>query len=53
MCAPEPHRLPVWTPPRPGDLPPPKKAQFPDVVPKQIAAVGQQICTDLLNDHKP
>jgi hypothetical protein len=53
MCAPEPHRLPVWTPPRPGELPPPKKAQFPDVVPKQIATVGQQICTDLLTDHKP
>lgn len=53
MCAPEPHRLPTWTPPRPGDRLPPKKAKFPDIVPEQIAAVGQQICTDLLTDHRP
>ncbi|WP_231373835.1 hypothetical protein [Nocardia sp. 348MFTsu5.1] len=53
MCAPQPHQLPVWTPPRPGEPPPPKKARFPDIVPSQIADIGQQICTDLLTDHRP
>lgn len=46
----DPTRLPQWTP---GDPPPGKKTGWPQVVPDQIAALGQQICTDLRTDHRP
>jgi hypothetical protein len=53
MCEAEPHRLPSWSPPQLGDPPTSKKARFPDIVPPNIAAVGQQICQDLAADHRP
>lgn len=46
----DPARLPQWTP---GNPPPGKKIGWPQVVPDQIADVGQQICTDLRADHHP
>ena len=46
----DPALLPQWTP---GDPPPGKKTGWPQVVPDQIATVGQQICADLRADHHP
>lgn len=49
MCHDDRAKLPQWSP---GE-PPAKKAIWPQVVPRQIAAVGQQICEDLRADHQP
>ncbi|WP_207843985.1 hypothetical protein [Williamsia soli] len=50
MCHADTHRLPQWSP---ADPPPAKKDVWPQLVPPQIAEVGQQICTDLRTDHHP